>query len=119
MPSEDRQQRRRTHDKGWQKWIGVIPIAITLGAAVVAGIVAFTTVDLTVTAHGEDLKKIQKTQEEFRPRVRHLESQGAAVQERLDAIHLEQQRQGVQAREDKRGIMDAIRMLGSRIERPR
>ena len=119
MPSEDRQQRRRTQDKGWQKWLGVIPIAITLGAAVVASIVGFTTIELTVSAHGEGLKKIQKTQDEFRPRIRKLESQGAAVKERLDAIHLEQQRQGVQASEDKRGIMDAIRSLGSRIERPR
>ena len=111
MPSEDRQQRRRTQDKGWQKWLGVIPIAGALGAAVIASIVAFTTIELTVSAQGSDLKKIQKTQEEFRPRIRKLESQGAAVNDRLEAIHLEQQRQGVRAIENRREILDAIRAL--------
>ena len=110
MPDDPR-QRRRTQDKGWQKWLGVIPIAGALGAAVVAGIIAFTTIELTVSAHGEDLKKIIKTQEEFRPRVRSLESKGAAVKERLDAIHLEQQRQGLRSMQDRREILDAIRAL--------
>ena len=117
MPEE--RQRRRTEDKGWQKWIGVIPIAITLAATLVAGIVGFTTVELTVSAHSEDLKTIKETQKEFRPRVRNLESQGAAVKERLDSIQLEQQRQGIQAREDRGTIIDALRELRQQMSTPR
>ena len=118
MPEEHRQQRRRTQDKGWHKWIGVVPIAFTLGTAVIAGVIGFTTMELTVSAQGKDIKSILETQKEFRPRVRQLESKGAAVKDRLDAIHLEQQRQGVQAREDRGSIIDALREIRQRMDRP-
>ena len=104
-------ERRRREDKGWQKWIGIVPIAFTLAAAVVASIIAFTTIELTVSANAEDLKSVKRNQEQFRKRIRLLETSSAAARERLEAIHQTQQRTGRRAVEDRREILDAIKSM--------
>ena len=104
-------ERRRREDKGWQKWLGVIPIAFTLGAAVLAGVIAFTTTSITVTANAEDLKTVKRSQEQFRKRIRLLETNSAAARERLEAIHQTQQRVGQRAVQDRREILDAIKSM--------
>lgn len=97
------------------RFIKSAPVIITLVVLIVGAVAGYTTVQVTQRAHAGDLMKIQKTQNFFRLRVRSLESNQAAMKERLDAIHQEQRAATVRQAAGRREILDAITGLGNRI----
>lgn len=99
----------------WQKWVGVVPVAFTLVAAVIAGIVAFTSTTITVDANADEIKSMKRHHEQYRERIRILESNSAATKERLEAIHRTQQEQRVRSIEGRREILNAIMSLSRRV----
>ncbi len=112
----DKKQRRRKQDNGILRYAHGVPAAI--GAVVLlAGIVtAFTTVEVTVSAQGDELRTIRKTQQNnFRPRIRKLETNQAGMAERLEAIQQEQHADTVRQASGRLEILDAIKSLGDRI----
>ncbi len=97
-----------------RRWHAVTAVIAVL--VLIAGIVAaFTTVEVTQRAQGGDLKSIRKTQDNFRPRIRKLETGQAGMKQRLQAIHDEQKATRILNASGRREILDAIKSLGNRI----
>lgn len=95
----------------------IIPVVVT-SVVILAGIVAaFTTVEVNQRAQGNDLKDIKSVQDNFRPRIRKLETSQAGMRQRLQAIHDEQKATRILNASGRREILNAITDLGNRIER--
>jgi hypothetical protein len=96
------------------KNIPLILSAVVILASVVA---AYTTTDVVQKAQGDELKTVKSTQQNFRPRIRKLETGMAGMKQRLTAIHDEQKATRILNASGRREILDAIKELGSRIPR--
>lgn len=94
-----------------------IPVIVTVVVVLVSIVATFTTVEVTQRAQGTDLKEIKAVQDDFRPRIRKLETNQAGLKERLESIQQEQRAATVRQASGRREILDAIKDLGNRIER--
>ena len=110
--------RRRGPDKNWGRFVTGIPVALSLTTLLASGIAAWTTLDLTQDSHATQIETIGNVQDEFRPRIRALETEQRGIKEQLDGLQIEQQRASQRASEDRREILDAITELGRKIDRP-
>jgi hypothetical protein len=112
---EDRIDTRRKQDKGLQKYVGPMQLAISLVTAIGVGIVGWNTLDLTVRAHAGELKKIMTIQDSFRPRITSLEATQRELKTKLESMHEEQKSSRVRGAADRLEILNAIKDVGSRI----
>ena len=94
-----------------------MPVILSILVIFAGGVAAYTTTDVVQKAQGDELKTIKSTQENFRPRIRKLETGQAGMRQRLQAIHDEQKATRILNAAGRREILDAIKDLGSRISR--
>ena len=124
MPLEDHDRqttrRKRQHENiiGEATLSKLLPKGYTLLTVIVAGSVYAGFAYKDILANSDNILKIQSTQEQARPRVRHLETNQAVIQQQLKGISAEQKRSEEQrksdvedSQRDRREILDAIKDL--------
>ena len=93
-----------------------LPLLTTLATIIIGGSVAWTTVKLTVDAHGEDIDTLQAVDYEFRPRINDLEKAQEGMYSTLQAIQKAQELDNTRQAADRKIMVDAIRDLTRRID---
>ena len=92
-----------------------VPLIITIATIITGSIVAWTTMKLTQTAHGEDLQTLETVDAEFRPRIDKLEQAQEGMHRSLQAIQQAQSREITRQAADRVEIIGAIKELSRRI----